>query len=475
MSPSRRLLMLAALASLTACGTPTDTPSPSAPGTLASADNALRDVAARAAVLHWNEVATAMVSRVDIPAPLPPAPEALFYAMTSGAVHDVLNAIDRRYEPYAYAGRASGSVDVAAAVAAAAHGVLAAVATGIKNDPVFPNSKPLDYVDAAYASYLATLADGAGKTAGIALGQAVAGAMLAERAGDGSAGLGLAPYPTPGTPGAYRPTPPFVAPDGITGVADAPGWGAVRPFVLSAPDAFRAPAPYGTTDRAAAVRTARYTADFDEVKALGGAVSSRSADETAIAFFWLENSPLGWNRVARALGDTPRFDAWRLARLLALVQLAEADSYIASFDSKYAHAFWRPITAIRLAADDGNDATAADPSWDVASSLFGVPTPPVPDYPSAHSSAGGAAEAVLQDVVRGRTAFTMESSSLPGQARSFGSVTEAARENAVSRVYVGYHFRLATEAGLEQGRQVGRYVVAHALLPVHGRPEQGAD
>ncbi|MBK6308190.1 MAG: hypothetical protein IPF47_21675 [Gemmatimonadetes bacterium] len=51
----------------------------------------------------------------------------------------------------------------------------------------------------------------------------------------------------------------------------------------------------------------------------------------------------------------------------------------------------------------------------------------------------------------------------PLVTRSFATVGEAARENAVSRVYVGYHFRRATEVGLDQGRQVGRHVVANSL------------
>ena len=61
----------------------------------------------------------------------------------------------------------------------------------------------------------------------------------------------------------------------------------------------------------------------------------------------------------------------------------------------------------------------------------------------------------------------MTSGSLPGVTRRFSSVAEAARENALSRVYIGYHFRHATVIGLEQGRAVGAYVAAHALRPLH--------
>lgn len=459
----RRALSLAFLAVLTACATPTDAP-------LASGATAplLADAPARDAVLHWNQVATDMVARVDIPAPLPPTPEALFYAMSNGAVHDALNAIDRRYEGYAYRGDAGTGVSAPAAVAAAAHGVLAAVATGIAADPVFPNPKPLAFVEEAAAAFLGSIPDGPEKAAGIALGTEAANAMLAARAADGSAGLGLTPYQSPGTPGAYRPTPPFAFDaQNLAGLADSPDWGKVRPFVVPATNTFRARAPYGFADPARAVLTRRYTRDFDELTRLGGAVSERSPDQTAIAFFWMENSPLGWNRVARILGAERRLDGWELAHLFALLHLAEADAYLTSLESKYYYRFWRPLSAIRFADEDGNPATAGDAGWDVASSVLGVPTPPVPDYPSAHATAGGAAVAVLRSVFHGRTAFSMASSSLPGAARAFASLAAASEENAASRVYIGYHFRHATEVGLLQGRQVGRHVVTRALRPIH--------
>jgi membrane-associated phospholipid phosphatase len=458
---TRRALPLALVALLAACATPTDTPVASGATAPLLADGPTRD-----AVIHWNQVATEMVARVNVPAPLPPTPEALFYAMSNGAVHDALNGIDRRYEGYAYQGSAADGASAPAAVAAASHGVLAAIATGIAADPVFPNPVPLAYVEQAFAAFLGSIPDGPEKAAGIALGTAAANAMLGARAADGSAGLGLTPYLSSGAPGAYRPTPPFAFDaQNLTGLADSPDWGKVRPFVVPATNTFRAQAPYGFADPARAVLTPRYTRDFEELTRLGGAVSERTAEQTAIAFFWMENSPLGWNRVARILGAERGLDGWELAHLFALLHLAEADAYLTSLESKYHYRLWRPLSAIRFADEDGNPATEGDPGWDVASSVLGVPTPPVPEYPSAHATAGAAAVEVLRSVFPGRTAFSMESSSLPGATRSFASVAEAAEENAASRVYIGYHFRHATEVGLLQGRQLGRHVVTRALRP----------
>ena len=57
--------------------------------------------------------------------------------------------------------------------------------------------------------------------------------------------------------------------------------------------------------------------------------------------------------------------------------------------------------------------------------------------------------------------------------RSFRSFSEAARENADSRVKAGLPFRFATTAGLEMGRQIGQYVSRNALPRQHGAATQG--
>jgi hypothetical protein len=324
--------------------------------------------------------------------------------------------------------------------------------------------------DTWYAAEMGPLADSDGLAAGIALGHRAAAAILARRQNDGTAGGGVAPY-TPGSnPGDYRFTPPFNTPAfdffGTGGFADASVWAqTVTPFVISSSSQFRAAPPYGAASNAAAVLTPAYTADFLEVAALGcAACTARSPEQTEIALFWMENSPPGWNRIARIVAAQRRLDAWDVARLFALLQMGEFDALTTSLESKYHYNFWRPVTAVALAGGDGNDATSPQAGWEV----LAPPTPPVPDYPSGHSTAGGSAAAVIEAVVPGRgPAIATTSGSLPGVTRRFSSVAEAARENALSRVYIGYHFRYATVVGLAQGRAVGEYVAAHALRPLH--------
>jgi membrane-associated phospholipid phosphatase len=150
--------------------------------------------------------------------------------------------------------------------------------------------------------------------------------------------------------------------------------------------------------------------------------------------------------------------------LFALINVAMADAAICSWEAKYAFNFWRPVTAIRNADTDGNDATASDPAW---SSL--IVTPPFPDYVSGHSTFSGAAARVLarfygSDAI----AFATGSDFLPGVIRTFASFSAAASEAAASRLYGGIHFRSASEDGLVAGEEIGAWTVDHYMRPVRG-------
>jgi membrane-associated phospholipid phosphatase len=212
------------------------------------------------------------------------------------------------------------------------------------------------------------------------------------------------------------------------------------------------------------LRSLEYAMDVNEIELLGKAAGSgRTTDQTAIAFYWYENSSFAWNRIARSLSG--RLSLLDHARLFAALNAAISDAYMTSLESKFYYNFWRPITAIREADTDGNPLTAADEAWEPA-----FVTPPVPDYPSAHAAAGGAAAEVIGAFVGRNRGFTHVSttgpiSGVPGaQTRSFSSLQHAAMENAYSRMLVGIHFRLACTAGTEQGREIGRYVLEQATF-----------
>lgn len=446
-----------------ACG-PDSSPTPVAPTVAArsSEDDTQRgdNNSDLQAVLAANaQIVRSAPSLVPPGAPLAPFIEARLYAIANVAVHDALNAIEPRFARYADTGPTDRRASAGAAALTAAHDAI------VGADPGATAATNL-----WYASAMAALGEEDGVARGVVIGQRAAAAILAKRADDHVATGGVAPY-TPGTsPGDYQFTFPFNTPDfnffGTGGFADASVWGStVTPFVVTSGSQFRSGRPYGAASNAAAVQTSRYTRDFNEVKALGCAgCAARSADQTEIALFWRENSPTGWNTFATSVIGNRKVDAWDAARLFALLQMAEFDAYTTCLESKYYYNFWRPVSAIVLADADGNPETSSAAGWQV----LAFPTPPVPDFPSAHATAGGAGAGVIEALVPGRgEPISMTSGSLPGVTRTFATPSEAAAENAASRVYIGYHFRRATEVGVVQGRAVAGYVVSHALLPLH--------
>jgi drug/metabolite transporter (DMT)-like permease len=435
-----------------------------AAGSAAAAPGAL----AADAVTEWNVIARRAVVTACMAPRGNPLHETRMYATAHVAVHDALNAIERRSRPYALElPRPLPSASPEVAVATAARDVLVSH-LGQLPEPFATcgGQAAIALVQARYEQALAAVPEGSAKVQGVRLGRAAAETALALREGDGSDTPILDPgYPQGTRPGEYRFTP-----DGAQ-YALGPGWGRVRLFVLEHPAQFASPPPLPLTSRA-------YAADFEEVKRLGGngttTPSTRTEDQSQIARFWIESSPQAWNRIALAATETRGSDPWANARLFALLNLALADGYIANFHEKYdRHPTWRPITAIRLADQDGNPLTVADPTWTALG-----PAPPIPEHESGHSLQGGAAAQVLHRLL-GSVRFRTCSATLPaGQTcdapgavqRSYTSFFHAARENALSRIYVGWHFRYATEVGLRRGRRIGQYVVRHALTPVRCAP-----
>lgn len=377
------------------------------------------------AVLHWNRVAIEAFTPSQGTNALA---QSRTLAILQASVHDALNAIDRRYVAYTPGVPAAPHASPDAAVAAAAREVLVTL---------LPEQAAL--VETAYGHALQALRDGRAKVDGIAAGQAAAAANLGRRQADG-ADAAASPVYVPGLqPGEYQFTEPF-------DFAGLPGWGRVQPFVIDlAAHALEGPQALGS---------AAYAQDLAHVKAIGRVDSStRTAEQTEIARFWYEDSPLGWNRIAQAAIEQRRLDAWDAARTLALVNFAMADGFIAGFAEKYEHRFWRPVTAIRSAADDGNPHTVPDAAWQPL-----LVTPPVPDYPSTHTVLGWSAAEVLIDLFGDRMRYEATSLTLPSVARRFHGFSQAAQENGDSRVYAGIHFRHAVTDGRRQGRSIGRSV-----------------
>jgi hypothetical protein len=392
-------------------------------------------------------------------------------AIVHVAVHDALNSIEPRYQRYAFTGGIVPAASAEAAVAAAARDALiGAVGVGGVPFPGFGNpatqAAALAQVEAAYQGMLALIPDSASKQSGISVGQQSAQSIVQRRSADNA----TTPVAyTPGTgPGQWQPTPnpvpadPPAAADRLPALL--PGWGNVTPFVLRRSTQFDPGGP-------PPLEGPRYAREYDEVKSVGARNSAtRTAEQSSTARFWYEASPAGWSRIASTVAESRGLDLWDTARLLALLNMAMADGFIAGFQTKYTESFWRPVTAIRAGETDGNSRTQADPSW----SSF-LNTPPVPDYTSTHSVLGAAAAEVLRRFFRRDDIAFTSTSGVPfaGLTRSFSSFSQAAEENGLSRIYAGIHFRSAVFDGISQGRHIGAWIFIKSLRPVHDSEDTG--
>jgi hypothetical protein len=184
--------------------------------------------------------------------------------------------------------------------------------------------------------------------------------------------------------------------------------------------------------------------------------------------FWNGAIQNYWNEISQTFSVAHGLTTAQSARLFALLNLSFADDVIAFYDAKYAYNFWRPVTAIRAADPGINPETVADPNWlpEVGK------TAPDPSYPGAHAviSASGA-EVLISFFERDHAEFNVTSEVLPGVERSFTSITAAAEEATLSRIFGGQHFRFDLTTGQRLGREVADFVLDNFLTSAHRADE----
>jgi nucleotide-binding universal stress UspA family protein len=398
-------------------------------------------------VVQWNRNLLAIVRTPGAqPATIHPTRS---FAMLHAAIYDAVNAIDQTHRPYAVRfsdvpRRASQQ----AAADAAAHDVLVALYPTLAST-----------LDAEFQQSLTLVSDGADKAEGIRIGQAVAAAIVALRNGDG-ANQPPVPYVFGTAPGDYQSTPPnFPKQPQFT------HWPNVIPFALKRANQFRPGTPPALTSD-------RYSDDLNEVQSLGIAGSTAATpDEALTGRFWNGAIQNYWNEIAQTASLDRHLTTAQNARLFALLNLSFADGVIAFYDAKYTYNRWRPVTAIRAAGTDDNPETTPDPNWlpEVGN------TTPDPAYPGAHAVISAAAVEVLVTVLqRDRLDFNVTSEVLPGVERSFASLSAAAEEATLSRIFAGVHFRNDLSSGGRLGRDVADFVLDHFLTRRHRQDEDDA-
>lgn len=256
--------------------------------------------------------------------------------------------------------------------------------------------------------------------AGEAIGRAVGAAVVTRAQGDGFFAPWSGTIPT--GPGIWSsPNPPV-----------GPGFGLARTWFLLSASQFRpAPPP--------AFNSPEFLAALAEVRQVS---DTRTPEQHALAVFW--NLPAGthtppgfWNEEAVRLAARYRLNERRTAHLLALMNMVSYDAVVASHEAKYHYWLLRP--------------TQADP---LITTSFGVPN--FPAYPSNHAALSAGMARIIGD-------------QFPAERVRLDALAE---EAALSRVYGGIHYRFDGDAGVELGRNVAAWALAHDVkghqpFPLH--------
>jgi PAP2 superfamily len=395
-------------------------------------------VASADVVLDWNAIAvdTVVANKQN------PFAQARYGAIVQVAVFEAVNAITGDYQPYLGTITAPPGASAEAAAIEAAYGVLNAY---------FPSAG----LDAARANSLAQIPDGQAKIDGIATGDAAASAMVALRANDGSSPPQFK-IPGPPVPGEWQATPSCPIVNGIA-VGILFQWQYVTPFgISSASDFLLDPPP--------ALASNKYAKTYNEVMTVGSVDSTeRPPDRANVALFYAATSSTQvFDQAARQVSQEQGRSLSENARALALINMANNDSLVATFVNKYHYNFWRPETAIHAGDTDGNPNTDPDPGY-----VPFIVTPCFPSYPSAHGSASNAAAEVMRRLYgEAGHSITLTNPAVPVIVLQYTSFRQITDDISDARVYGGIHFRTDQVAGEQMGRAVGTAVYKNNLRPL---------
>jgi hypothetical protein len=355
---------------------------------------------------------------------------------TALAMFEALNAIDRRYRSHLGVAPVAGLASQDAAAATAAYKVLV---------HQYPAQKA--GLDESYQLAMDGIADAAAREAGRAIGETAAAAAIA--AGGIDPAIPQPPYRPRTTPGEWV---------GAALPQLESYWLAYRPWIIPSPDALRPPPPVALTSE-------RWARDYDEVRRLGGRTSKdRTPHQTLVARY---RQAFDVMPSLRLVADAPGRTPVQNARMFAIYQMAFDDAAQAMVAAKIHYNFWRPITAIRNGAEDGNPATEADPAW-----VPLLPTPNFSEYPCGHCTVAATIAEVMTAEVGARPAAGVRIMSLAipnSVVQAFPSWDAWAQDVSDSRIYGGVHYRFSNEAGEQIGRRAARMVMEKALQPLPGK------
>jgi hypothetical protein len=351
-------------------------------------------------------------------------------------------------------------------------------------------------INPLYQTYVNQINDGSSKIKGIEAGTLSAQKIIQLRTNDGS----QTPEPVVGVdyfpsdqPGQWRPDPLNPSNNKAFGAF----WNQVKPFVIQSADQFRPSAPPNLT-------SSEYAMCFDQVKAVGGdgvmTPTVRDQYEFETGLYWAYDGtpilcapPKLFNEMSLKIAFDQGISTLSLLRLMAIINVALADTGIACWEAKYHYKYWRPVCGIREAdvgtgqsgLGDGNPETVGDPNW----TPYGAPqtniitgahvTPSFPAYPSGHATFGGTLFQLLRNFYQtDNLKFTFVSDELDGKTkdsngqtrpylpRTFDTFSQAEQQCGQGRMSLGLHWQCDKTSGILMGNQIGNYIYSRLFQPI---------
>lgn len=390
-------------------------------------------LSAQNVVVQWNAVAATTIITNAKEASVA---SGVWLAYVHLAVFDAVNAIDHRFQPYAFTTDPPAGCSQDAAAVAAAHRILV---------NYFPAQQAS--LDAQFTASLAAISDTATNIrAGVAIGEASARALIAARASDGL--LANVPYTPPVGPGSWQPTPPaFASP--LT-----PWLGQMLPFTMTRPGQFfpeEGPTPLNSEE---------WIDDYNETRTLGALNSTmRTPEQTESGLFWTEHTGQQYGRAFRRLATQKGLSTSDTARLLAMLWSGYADAGIGCWNAKFFFSFWRPVTAIH--AGGGNPELLADSNWAPLAA-----TPAHPEYPAAHGCVTGAVSTILKGYFGTPDLQFSVDSLVTHTTHNFDSTRDLMDEVEHARIYAGFHYHHSVIQGKVLGRKVAHQLLERFFTPL---------
>lgn len=226
-----------------------------------------------------------------------------------------------------------------------------------------------------------------------------------------------------------------------------PHWARARAFVVApASCSSKEPLPFSEN------KGSEFFAQAMEVYSLSMPITE---EKRWVAEFWSDDVPgvsmcaaTRWISIALQAIQNTNASLPKSLETFLKIGFALNDVSIKVWQEKYAYDLERPETYIQR-----NIA----PDWKPTQ-----PAPPFPSYPSGHAGFGAASAVVLQHIFGASFSMTDRThegrKEFLGKPRRFESFQDMARESAISRLFLGVHYRMDSEEGLRVGEFIGHEI-----------------